>query len=299
MSSRNRGGAVGAILTLIAFIVVVVMVVALFSVTRFSTQPDQAGLHYSAGPLSNTEFSKCILPSQRVWDGPADDHFAYPAGQRSYSFGGGAEGAATTEAAPIVTLTGDPLEVTVRGVVSFHLETADCDTLRQFHEKLGRDKRAYMVGGEISDGWREVLDIYFGQALQKAINEASQTTGWSALYTDPAVKSQWENEVKAKLPGYISQAMGGNYFVIDGVTIQKPDLPDALLDSIKSVQVAEQDKIAQEQRNETIRTELVSISELVDVLGPEGYLGYKALTDGQIPFYVVPQGTDVIAQPSE
>ena len=42
-----------------------------------------------------------------------------------------------------------------------------------------------------------------------------------------------------------------------------------------------------------------SISELVDVLGTDGYLGYKALTDGQVPFYVVPQGTDVIAQPSE
>lgn len=296
---RNQPSVVRPIAVLIAFILVVGAVIALFSVTRFSTQPDQAGLHYSAGPLSNTEYIKCIPPSQRVWDGPADDHFAYPAGQRSYSFGGGAEGAATTEAAPIVTLTGDPLEVTVRGVVSFHLETADCDTLRTFHEKLGRDKEAYMIDGKISDGWREILDIYFGQALQKAINEASQTTGWNALYTDPAVKAQWENEVKAKLPGYISQSMGGNYFVIDGVTIQKPDLPDGLLESIKNAQIAEQDKIAQEMRNETIRTELESISELVDVLGTDGYLGYKALTDGQVPFYVVPQGTDVIAQPSE
>lgn len=299
MSYSRRTSIVGPIIATIAVIALVVALIAAFSVTRFSTQPDQAGLHYSAGPLSNTEYIKCIPPSQRVWDGPADDHFAYPAGQRSYSFGGGAEGAATTEAAPIVTLTGDPLEVTVRGVVSFHLETADCDTLRTFHEKLGRDKEAYMVGGKISDGWREILDIYFGQALQKAINEASQTTGWNALYTDPAVKAQWENEVKAKLPGYISQSMGGNYFVIDGVTIQKPDLPDGLLESIKNAQIAEQDKIAQEMRNETIRTELESISELVDVLGTDGYLGYKALTDGQVPFYVVPQGTDVIAQPSE
>ena len=296
---RNQPSVVKPIAVLIAFILVVGAVIALFSVTRFSTQPDQAGLHYSAGPLSNTEFSKCVEPSSRVWDGPADDHFAYPAGQRFFGFGSApTEGAASTEADPIVTLTGDPLEVTVRGLASFHLNT-ECDMLRTFHEKIGRNEEAYMNGDKISDGWRDVLNTYFGQALQRAVNEASKKHSWSDLYNDPAILAQWENDVKTGLPIYLNQAMNGEYFIVDSVTIQKPELPTELLNSIKNVQVAEQDKVAQEMRNETIRTELLSISELVDVLGPDGYLGYKALTDGQIPFYVVPQGTDVIAQPSE
>ena len=35
---------------------------------------------------------------------------------------------------------------------------------------------------------------------------------WKTLYADPKTKTEWEADVKAKLPVYVKQAMGGAYF---------------------------------------------------------------------------------------
>lgn len=277
----------------VAALAVVAVLIGLLVCTRFSTAPDQTGLHYSAGPLSATKFEECIEPSSRVWNGPADKHYAYPSGQRTFSFGLGAPDGTALDSGSLIALTKDNIELTVNGVVTFTLNT-DCDTLREFHEEIGLKFDAAMDGNNVSDGWRSMLNVYMAQSLQRAINDATQSLEWRSLYNDPAVKETWEAEVKENLPRYVKQAMGGDYFDNFSVTIQKPELPADLAEALRATQVAVEQNNAQKERNETVQTELDSIRSLVEVLGPDGYNTYAAIKDGKISIYPIPQGSSVI-----
>jgi regulator of protease activity HflC (stomatin/prohibitin superfamily) len=277
--------------SIVAFIVIVALIFVLFFITKFSTQPDQAGLHYKAGPFSSTQFANCVDPGTRVWDGPADKHYAYPAGQRTYDFSGTSP---EPDAAPFAVASVDNQELTVSGVATFQFAT-DCDTLKKFHETIGNKFKAYMDGDTTSDGWRSMLSVYMNQSLQRAMNEAAQGLTWKALYNDPATKAKWEKDVAVLLPKIIEQQTGGEkYFTNFTLTLQKPQPPENLLKALQDREVAVEQNLAQEQRNTTVTTEIQSIRELVAVLGPDGYNVYQAIKDNKIKVMPIPQGSSVV-----
>lgn len=274
----------------VGVLLVVALLVFLCAVTRFTTAPDQVGLHYSAGPLSATKFENCIGSSQRVWDGPADKHYAYPAGLRTYDF---STNSAHPDSKPFVVATVDNQELTVSGVVSFKL-TTDCKALRKFHEQIGNKYDAAMDGDATSAGWNEMLSVYMNQPLQRAMNQATQGLGWKALYNDPKTKDQWEKEVTALLPEYIKHAMGGEYFDDFSLTLQKPEPSKQILSSLENQQVAVEDNIAQQEKNKTVKTETQSIKELVNILGPDGYNVYQGIKSGKVTVMPIPEGSSVV-----
>lgn len=271
--------------------VLTVLAVWLFGFTTwFSTDVDQAGLHYSAGPLSSTTYENCIQPSSRVWDGPADIHVAYPSGQRTYDF---SSTSSVPDASPFVVASQDNQELTVSGVVSFYLNT-DCDTLRDFHENIGNKFQAFMDGNTTSQGWRDMLSVYLNQPLQRAMNEATQGRDWKGLYNDPVTKAEWEKQVSELLPQYIKQQTGKDYFINFSLTLQKPEPSAELLAALRDKQVAVEQNLAQAERNNTIQTEAESISQLVAILGVDGYNVYQAIKDGKVDVMPIPQGSSVI-----
>ena len=91
--------------------------------------------------------------------------------------------------------------------------------------------------------------------------------------------------------------MGGAYFDGFAPTIQKPELPQDLSDSLRAAQVAVQQNKAQQERNVQVQSELESIKALVAVLGPDGYNTYQAIKDGRIQVVTIPQGSSVVVQP--
>ena len=261
---------------------------ALTGCSQVSTAPDKAALHYKGGPLSSTEFSDCIDPSTRAWDGPRDKHYEYPAGQRTYAF---TAEEVEKDGAAIVVNEINGVELVTNGVVTFSLNT-DCETLRAFHEQIGLKTGAYE-----EEGWRDMLATYLRQPLQRAMSDATQGLDWQALYGDPATKAAWEAQVKELLPRYVEQAMGGAYFDSFAVTVQKPDLPPKLVEAISATQEAVQQNEAQEARNVQVQSELESIRQLVEVLGPDGYNTYQAIKDGNISVVPVPQGSSLNITP--
>ena len=281
----------------LVLVLAVVGIIAAFSVTRVSTNPDQVALHYKAGPFSSTRFEDCVPQETREWHGPGDKHFYYPSAQIRYGFGAATASSGSAEAQPVVSLTQDNIEIITTGVITFKMDT-DCEKIRKFHEEIGNRMGAYMDGTQNSAGWHDALAIYVRQPLQRAVNDASQKVNWRELYNDVEAKEAWEEEVKRNLPRYIQQTMGDSYFTDFAVTIQKPDLPDELKGALQATEVAREQNIAQEQRNNTVRTELETIEELVSVLGPEGYNTYQAIKDGRIPVYPIPQGSSVVVDPS-
>ena len=262
-----------------------------------SPAPDVDAIRYDSPPFSGTAFSDCVKAGgyqmAPPWAGA--DFFDYPAGQRTYAFSGDGKGA---DAPAFKANTSDGVEMTVSGVVGFKLNT-DCDSLKSFHENIGLKFEAPMRDGQTSEGWQKMLDTYLGASIQRAVNDATQARTWKALYADPKTKTEWEADVKAKLPVYVKQAMGGAYFDGFAPTIQKPEIPQDLSDSLRAAQVAVQQSKAQQERNVQVKSELESIKALVAVLGPDGYVAYQAIKDGKISVIPIPQGSSVVVQPKD
>jgi hypothetical protein len=260
-----------------------------------STQPDEVALHYKAGPFSSTKFANCVDPSTKNYDGPADKHYAYPAGQRTYDFTGGSG----SESDPLTVVSRDNQELTVSGVAKFNLDT-DCDVLRSFHEQIGLKYSASMNGDEVSDGWVRMLRVYIGQQLQQAMTTAAQKYDWQDLYNDPAIRAQWEDEVNTLTPQLVTRFAGKEYFQNFSFTLQKPVPSAGLLQGLQEAQQAVLEKKTIENQNAAVIAEIDQIRSLTSVLGPEGYIWYRIVKDCEAgdtsvcPQLVpIPQGTNL------
>ncbi|MQA93570.1 MAG: hypothetical protein GEV11_02635 [Streptosporangiales bacterium] len=280
--------------------VAIVLIIGLFSgcaATTANTAPDQVALHYKGGAIQARTFADCIGPSSGLTlDGPGDDHYYYPFGQRTFDF----TGDQNAESGSITVVSQDNIQMKVRGVATFTLQT-DCQTLRKFHERIGLKYGADLddeeAGTRGDDGWQQMIGIYLKQPMDRAMDAASQRFPWKALYNDPETRQKWENEVGRLAPSFIREQSGGDYFKDIQLTIQKPEPPDSIVQALIAEQQAIAENNAQKKRNETVQTELRSIRDLVKVLGPNGYVLYKAVQDGKVDVLPVPQGGNVTVTP--
>lgn len=258
--------------------------------TSVSTGPDQVALHYKDGPLSSRRFADCVDPSTRVWNGPGDKHFAYPSSQTNFVFGEGGDGS------PITFVTKDGIEMRVDGVANFLLNT-DCDALHAFHDLIGNRYHAYMHGNERSNGWRQMLNVYIARPLQTAIDRAGQKYTYTALYTDPAVKAEWEADVVTALPDLVNRQTDGDvsFFENFAITLQKPEPPQTVKDALVAQQeavakakAAEAEAAAKQRAAEAQvaveRAEAQKIQQRIKVLGVDGYLKWYAINAGLNPY---------------
>jgi len=275
-------------LALAASAVLVVAVSA--SGCSVSVPPDRTGLEYNAGPLSSTEFDDC--GDGRIWHGPGDKVFTYPIGQRTYRFGEDGD----TDTMKVVSK--DNLELTVEGVATFSLNGA-CRTLRKFHEEIGLKYEAYE-----DDGWAEMLGVYIGAPLDRALDQVSKKYKWIDLYSNPEVKKSWEDEVGTAVAAQVNATAGDSYFCSPAytdkgecgsflLTLQQPTPPENVRTSLAAAQQAVQDDQTQTNRNKQIKTELKALRDLVKVLGPNGAILYQAIKDGRVKVVPVPAGGNI------
>lgn len=250
--------------------------------TVTNPNPDENGILYDKGPIRDTEFNSCVAPGEKKFSSLMDEKFTYPAGQRYFVFTNAESG---RDRPAYDAPTKDAVTVGVEGQMRFEL-TSDCELLKQFHEKIGLRNKG-------DDGWNTILRTYLDQPLNRAITEVTQEREWQDLYANPKAKAEWEQAVLKKLDAYISQAAGGDYFTNIALTLQKPVLPEELTKALQAAQTAQQENIAQESRNKQIDTEMIAIQKLVDILGPEAYVTYKAVQEGKITVMPIPAGANV------
>ncbi|GAA5053624.1 hypothetical protein HNP84_002823 [Thermocatellispora tengchongensis] len=299
-AGRGKGwlvkGLIGAVVAAVLFGFV------LSGCSRVSTQPDEVLLHYAGGTFEAIKFERCINPSSgATLLGPGDTSYSYPYGQRTFDFSGSDD----AESQVISVVSKDNVEMRVAGSATFTLNT-DCKTLRQFHEKIGLKYGAYL--DEDDDGWNRMLNFYFKQPLDRAMDAASQEFEWKKLFNDPTIKQQWEARVGQLARQFIKETSGGDYFCNPNyagsgdcgdvvLTIQKPEPPESLINALAAEQAAKAENAAQAQRNAKVRTELESIKDLVSVLGPQGAILWKAIQDGKVEVIPVPQNGSIEISP--
>jgi regulator of protease activity HflC (stomatin/prohibitin superfamily) len=265
--------------------------------SSINTQPDQAGLQYSAGSFSDTEFGECVKPGTHEFYGPGDKTYVYPQGQRTYNFSSESGGA---DRPPIKITTKDGVEMSVDGLLNFQLNT-DCEVLRKFHERIG------LKYGADEDGvgqWGDLLDDYLGEPLRSSMTDAAASYTVDELYSDSEKRTEWENAIKDRLPGYIEDLAGGEYFTSFTLVVQRPTPPDSYRNQLN-------EQLAQQERLDTIEAqrraqeaEIAQIRQLVEVFGGwEGYIAYRnqvACEQGEgqcVPFIPIPQGSGVLVNP--
>jgi hypothetical protein len=284
-------------------VAIAVLALALVGCTSVNTQPDEVALHYSGGGFSSTDFKNCVGPGTKNYDGPGDHHYTYPFGQRTATFGDNAE------FGKVSVVTSDAVTMDVSGVVTFALNT-DCDTLREFHERIGIKYEAWT-----DDGWDRMLQVYIGQPLNQALDQASKNYTTKALYvSSDQVKNQWEQSVSTYFQQALQQLAGGDYFCqpnFDGqgecgspvLTLQKPEPPQDIIDAFTArLQAVEQNAAAQAQQ-QVLTTEAQSLRKALVEAGLQptaanlaAYTNWLAVKDGDIPLYVLPQGSNVTVQ---
>jgi hypothetical protein len=261
--------------------------------TSVSTEPDEVALHYKGGSTSSSKFANCVPVSDRNFDGPGDKHYVYPDGQRTFSF----TGAAGSEQAPINVTTKDSQTLAVPGFVTFKLVT-DCDTLRKFHETIGKKYLAYKDGKDKNAGWNEFLNDYLAVPLTKAMNQAALNTNWEELYSQEAKQSAFEKAVVDSLPASVQKALGGDYLKILEVSISKPTPDKGLLDQLAQKEQNRLANIAQAEKNKTQATKYDGFKQCRERgISEQTCLIMNLAEGGKVTLWPIPTGQGVVVNP--
>ena len=303
--------------TLLAFAAAIVVLVGASGCTTVNTSPDAVALHYSGGMFESQKFVGCVPVSTRQVNGSGEHYYYYPVGQRTFSFTGKDVGG---ESDPIKTNTKDSQQVDVKGFVTFELNVeftetdgkTDCVQLREFHEKIGYKSKAYFEGNpdmaevgveggekerQVADNqeWREFLLQYLQTPLDMVMDDNGQKFGWRELFQDQASQEEFKNGVATDLPKAVNAALGSSeFFTVQGVTISTPIPDPKLLEALKDTEVAKENNNAQVERNKVAKTKFQSMTECKNEgLSEETCFALKVLEEGDVPFYILPDGQSV------
>lgn len=280
-------------------ILAVIVIIALFNIFNFaSTDANRIGLHYGGGVIEDKKFKSIVPPgSTNKLIGPGDTVYDYPIDQRSYIIGG--DGADTDTADEVTVVSKDNVRLGVRVQVYFTLNR-DKDVIKSFHERIGLKTDAYT-----ERGWNDMLQSYFRPQIDRALAAVATNYNWAELYNNESKKSQFQTAASTEFTRLLPAAVGGDYFCGPSYngsnacgelsfTIQKPTpLDKGIIDGLEAKQRAELAKATQEQKNQQVNVELLSVKQQVALLGANGYLLKTAIESGKIQFMVVPQGSNV------
>lgn len=299
------------------FLTKIAMVITTLLVTLFasscsivSTGSDVVALHYDGGLMTAEKFIACVPVGTYEMNGMGDKYYEYPTSLRYYR----AVDAPGAESGPISVVSKDNAEMLIPVEVSFALVT-ECETLKNFHEKIALRDRAFWGGSDFPDenndgtpdGWLKILDLYIGGTLDATLDRASQGHGWRDLWNNPTVKVQLEQQLENELSNAINTRMGGEYFAITDILVQKPEPANADLKeaankeqiAVANAKSAEEEARAQEKAADAkvkaaqaerevevtkAQTEASVIEEQIRVMGEDAWLKKYGIDHGITPW---------------
>lgn len=287
----------------------VLALAGLTACSSVNTDSGQAALHYNGGEYSSKKFDACVPPStRRNNQGWSELFFYYPQGRRDFTFS--ADSGA--DSGPLTASTKDQQELTVRGTISFTLNTS-CATFtdaagkewkggkfQKFHETIGSKNwgghRAYSTDedAEHGAGWDDLIGVYIKNVADRAIDNEALKYTWAELYNNSAKKAQWEKDVVGAIPDLVKRQAGEDFFTINSIVLQKPDISEVL-----KVQLAE-------KQAAILRGDAAEQDKLTAKNWPGGINAYneyqrqrsvnKAIEGGQVKVIPIPQGSSIIVQ---
>lgn len=280
--------------TFAAVVVALFVVLALSGCSLAQTTPDEVAIRYTGNNITaNAEtFVECYGPSASDHGGAGDHVYTYPAGQRTFKFSMDPG----SDSPPFTVTASGGITLTVSGTITFTPQFQDCAKLRDFHERIGRKYSAYLKGEDDStttvvegaQGWQEMLLTYVKDPAERAIDNDSLGYDAFALSTDPATKGKWEQAALADIPKVMSQQSGGEFFKIDSVILQAPQLPQQMIDGQIAKQTAQQQADAA-----AIAATAAKACDATCQAYQQAQVLNKAIADGKVQVVPIPQGSPV------
>ena len=287
------------------------LTVLLTGCSSVNTPPERVALHYSGGSLSSQKFQDCIPASTRDFKGPGEQFYQYVTQQVIYD----ASSEDGAERGRFAVVSKDSADLLIPVSVTLTLVT-ECNTLRQFHETLGKKYAAYWTGeeqdGESPGGWVKMLNTVIGKPLDATLDRIALNYDWQAMRSDPKVKADIERQINDEIAELVERQAGGVFFENFSALVQKPDPVDpALLSAIAQKQARVAQAEAQEaEANAQVETAKAqerqaraeAARQRAEILGyrlpgmtpAEALRAYneaKAIESGQNPYqpqYVIP-----------
>lgn len=261
--------------------------------SSYSADVDQTGIEQDGYVFFKTDRSlvECHEAGSSGYGGVGNDMFYYPSGQRTYSFTGASS---ESEISPIKVVSSDGQTLQFPGFIKFTL-TSDCESLYEFHTKVGVKYKAYE-----NEGWNDLLNDYLNVAVDSALSDVASDQTWQALYQDATVRATIEAELLETVQSRINSSLGGEWITVNSVSLSKPAISEELEGALSRVETARLEQQEQLERNEVNETRYASMTDCLNAgLSESACITMHLAERGDIPFYTIPQGGNVNVSPQQ
>ncbi len=261
------------------------------------TPRNMIGISYGGGPFEGAHFQRVVKPGSALFfNGWFDPLYLYPSDQQNYIISQSPRVGAVRGKDSIVAPTSDRVQLTYQVAIYFKLNT---DLLRQFHEQLGLQYKAYT-----SAGWNNLLQDTFRQQVENAVQEETRKYSVADLYGNAKLLVQLQDSVQTRLSQRLTSALGQNYFCsplfepggrCDPPTfiVKQVDIPSLVVNAFVAVRTSAiqiQVMVNQIAQRKAEAQGIDALNSALKVAG-ENYVLIKAIESGKINFWVLPSGT--------
>jgi hypothetical protein len=267
------------------------------------TPRNMIGISYGGGPFEAAHFQRIVKPgSSLFFNGWFDPFYLYPSDQQNYIISKSPRVGAVRGKDSVVAPTADRVQLTYQVAVYFKLNT---DLLRQFHEQLGLQYKAYTASG-----WNNLLQDTFRQQIENALQQQTRRYDVAELYGNANLLIELQDTVQTTVGQRLIGALGEPYFCAPTFKpggrcdpprfiVKQIDLPSSVVNAFLAVRTS--DIQIQVMRNTVAqrKAEAQAISALNAALKEAGlnYVLLRGIESGKINFWVVPTGSGLTLNP--
>jgi hypothetical protein len=261
------------------------------------TPRNMIGISYGGGPFEAAHFQRIVNPGSGLFfNGWYDPLYLYPVDQQNYIISKSPRVGAVRGSDSILAPTSDRVPLTFQAAIYFKLNTG---LLRQFHEQLGLQYKAYTA-----KGWNNLLQDTFRQQVENAIQEQTRRYNVSQLYGSATNLVQLQDAVQNSLAQRLIAALGEPYFCSPGYKpggkcdpptfiVKQIDVPTPVVNAFQAVRTsAIQIQVLQNQvlQRQAEAEGIAALNKQLSIAGMN-YVLLKAIESGSIQFWVLPGGT--------
>ena len=236
--------------------------------------------------------------SSLFFNGWFDPLYLYPSDQQNYIISLNRGVGATRRRTRSSRRPRTGSQVTYQVAVYFKLNTK---LLRQFHEQLGLQYRAYTT-----KGWNNLSSDTFRQQIENAVQEETRQITVADIYGNAKQLVGLQNRVQAKISARLQDALGRAVLLLAAfVRTGKCGDPTFIIKAVsipKSVGLAFQQQRTSEilvtvKENEVKQAQAEAQSKNALGLSGDQYVLWKAVNTGKTQFWIVPSNGGVTIAP--
>ena len=293
-SARSRFGLSQKLLIGLVVILLLAFTPAFVSGLK-KTPRNMVGISYGGGPFEAAHFQRIVQPGSALFfNGWFDPLYLYPADTQSYIISLNPRVGAVRGKDSILAPTSDRVQLTYQVAVYFKL---NIDLLRQFHETLGLQYKAYTASG-----WNNLLQDTFRQNVENAVQQETRLYSVAQLYGNSKNLTQLQNAVEQSLGQRLVAALGSPFFCSPTFKpgghcnpptfiVKQIDIPSTVANAFVAQRAAEI-QVAQRQAE---AQGIAALAKELQVVG-QNYVLLRAIESGNINFWVIPSSSGLTLQ---